>query len=66
MESSLRFYVDGLGFKMKTYWIPDRSEDHPDGRIRWCRLELGEAAIGCEESENWSMSVMAIYRQLTG
>jgi lactoylglutathione lyase len=22
MESSLRFYVDGLGFKMKNYWIP--------------------------------------------
>ena len=27
MESSLRFYVDGLGFKMKRWWIPDR-----DGR----------------------------------
>ena len=27
MESALRFYVDGLGFKMKNYWIPDRSED---------------------------------------
>jgi uncharacterized glyoxalase superfamily protein PhnB len=45
MESSLRFYVDGLGFKMKNQWIPDRAEDHPDGRIRWCWLELGDAAI---------------------
>src|SRR5713226_623528 len=45
MESSLRFYVDGLGFKMKNYWIPDRAEDHPDGRIRWRWLELGDAAI---------------------
>lgn len=36
MESSLRFYVDGLGFKMKHQWIPDHAEDHPDGRIRWC------------------------------
>ena len=45
MESSLRFYVDGLGFTMKNYWIPDRTEDHPDGRIRWCWLELGEAAM---------------------
>ncbi len=30
---------------MKNYWIPDRAEDHPDGRIRWCWLELGDAAI---------------------
>jgi lactoylglutathione lyase len=49
MESSLRFYVDGLGFKMKNYWVPDRSEDHPDGRIRWCWLELGDAAIMLQE-----------------
>lgn len=26
MESSLRFYVDGLGFKMKNYWVPDRED----------------------------------------
>lgn len=49
MESSLRFYVDGLGFKMKNYWIPDRAEDHADGRIHWCWLELGEAAIMLQE-----------------
>ncbi len=49
MESSLRFYVDGLGFKMKNYWIPDRAEDRPDGRIRWCWLELGDAAIMLQE-----------------
>jgi len=49
MESSLRFYVDGLGFKMKNSWIPDRAEDHPDGRIRWCWLELGDAAIMLQE-----------------
>jgi lactoylglutathione lyase len=49
MESSLRFYVDGLGFKMQNYWIPDRAEDHPDGRIRWCWLELGDAAIMLQE-----------------
>ena len=23
MESSLRFYVDGLGFKIKHQWIPE-------------------------------------------
>ena len=49
MEASLRFYVDGLGFKMKHWWIPDREEDHPDGRIRWCWLELGSAAIMLQE-----------------
>ena len=49
MQSSLRFYVDGLGFKMKNSWIPDRAEDQPDGRIRWCWLELGDAAIMLQE-----------------
>ena len=49
MESSLRFYVDGLGFKMKNYWIPDRAEDLPDERIRWCWLQLGDAAIMLQE-----------------
>ena len=49
MEASLRFYVDGLGFKMKNQWIPDRAEDNPDGRIRWCWLQLGDAAIMLQE-----------------
>ena len=49
MEASLRFYVDGLGFKMKHWWIPDREEHNPDGRIRWCWLELGGAAIMLQE-----------------
>jgi lactoylglutathione lyase len=49
MESSLRFYVDGLGFKMKHQWVPDQAEDHPDGRIHWCWLELGDAAIMLQE-----------------
>jgi len=50
MESSLRFYVDGLGFRMKHQWIPDRDEDYPaDGKIRWCWLELGDAAIMLQE-----------------
>jgi lactoylglutathione lyase len=49
MEASLRFYVDGLGFKLKRWWIPDRAEDKPDGRIRWCWLELGDAALMLQE-----------------
>jgi len=38
METSLSFYVDGLGFEMKKSWTPE-------GEIRWCWLELGAAAI---------------------
>jgi uncharacterized glyoxalase superfamily protein PhnB len=49
MDTSLRFYADGLGFKMKRCWIPDRVEDKPDGRIRWCWLERGEAALMLQE-----------------
>ena len=51
MEALLRFYGDGLGFKMKRWWIPDQADGHykPDGRIRWCWLELGEAAIMLQE-----------------
>ena len=52
MQSSLRFYVDGLGFKLKRQWIPDHGEDghYPAaGKIRWCWLELGDAAIMLQE-----------------
>jgi uncharacterized glyoxalase superfamily protein PhnB len=49
MEASLRFYVDGLGFTMTRWWIPDRSDDKPDGRIRWCWLEHGGAALMLQE-----------------
>ncbi len=40
MEASLRFYVDGLGFVMTKKWTPDG-----DGKVRWCWLELGAAAL---------------------
>jgi lactoylglutathione lyase len=49
MQASLRFYMEGLGFKMKHQWIPDRAEDSPDRRIRWCWLQLGDAAIMLQE-----------------
>jgi lactoylglutathione lyase len=44
MEASLRFYVDGLGFAMTKKWTPDG-----DGKVRWCWLELGEAALMLQE-----------------
>ena len=49
MEASLRFYVDGLGFEIKQKWIPDRGEHNGDGRIRWCWLQLGDAALMLQE-----------------
>jgi lactoylglutathione lyase len=50
MEVSLRYYVDGLGFTIKRRWIPGRDEEYPaDGKIRWCWLELGDAAIMLQE-----------------
>jgi lactoylglutathione lyase len=50
MEVSLRFYVDGLGFTIKRRWIPSHDEEYPAaGKIRWCWLELGDAAIMLQE-----------------
>lgn len=42
MEASLRFYVDGIGFVMTKHWIDD-------GKLRWCWLQLGGAAIMLQE-----------------
>jgi catechol 2,3-dioxygenase-like lactoylglutathione lyase family enzyme len=49
MEASLQFYVDGLGFKMKHWWIPERAGNNPEGRIRWCWLQRGDAALMLQE-----------------
>lgn len=38
MKASLKFYIDGLGCKMTNSWSPE-------GTIRWCWLEIGEAAL---------------------
>ena len=42
MESSLRFYLDGLGFRMAKNWIVE-------GEVRWCWLEIGDAALMLQE-----------------
>ena len=50
MASSLRFYVEGLGFTIKRQWVPEGDGHYPsDGKIRWCWLELGDAAIMLQE-----------------
>jgi hypothetical protein len=42
MDSSLGYYVDGLGFRMTNNWIVQ-------GRIRWCWLQHGGAALMLQE-----------------
>jgi lactoylglutathione lyase len=42
LEASLRYYVDGLGFRMTNKWIDE-------GKLRWCWLELGGAALMLQE-----------------
>jgi lactoylglutathione lyase len=38
IEQSVHYYMEGLGFSMKHKWVVD-------GKLRWCWLELGGAAI---------------------
>lgn len=45
IEASLRFYVDGLGFAMTMDWRPERA----GGRVQWCWLQLGNAAVMLQE-----------------
>jgi lactoylglutathione lyase len=42
IQASLRFYVDGLGFRKTKEWIDA-------GKLRWCWLELGTAAVMLQE-----------------
>jgi len=45
IETSLRWYIGGLGFTMTNQWIVD-------GRIRWCLLEHGTAGLMLQVSES--------------
>lgn len=42
MQRSIRYYIDGLGFTMKNQWVVE-------GKLRWCWLELGGAALMLQE-----------------
>jgi len=42
IEASLRFYIDGLGFRKTMQWTPE-------GRLEWCWLVIGDAAIMLQE-----------------
>ena len=43
IERSLAFYVDGLGLTIRNRWVPD-------GRLRWCLMSLGGAALMLQET----------------
>jgi catechol 2,3-dioxygenase-like lactoylglutathione lyase family enzyme len=72
IEASVRYYVDGLGFEMKNSWTPE-------GKLQWCWLEIGGAAVMLQESrvppagkvgEGVSIcftcnDALAIYREVT-
>jgi len=42
IEASLRFYIDGLGFTKTIEWVNE-------GKLRWCWLEHGGAALMLQE-----------------
>ena len=42
IEESIKFYIDGLRFQMTHRWIDD-------GKLRWCWLRLGDAALMLQE-----------------
>src|SRR3984957_4367317 len=42
IEESVQYYVNGLGFEMTKKWIDE-------GKLRWCWLELGGAALMLQE-----------------
>jgi len=42
IEASVRYDVDGLGFRMTQKWTPE-------GKLRWCWLQLGDAALMLQE-----------------
>lgn len=42
MNASLRFYTEGLGFRKTEEWSPD-------GKVEWCSLVIGDAALMLQE-----------------
>src|SRR5580658_3278780 len=52
MERSLAFYADGLGFSIQNRWVPD-------GRLRWCWMSLGGAALMLQEAIRSGLEKMA-------
>jgi predicted enzyme related to lactoylglutathione lyase len=72
IERSVRFYVDGLGFEMTMKWTPG-------GKLRWCWLQNGGAALMLQEANKplgkvgegvtiyfICQDALAIYREVKG
>jgi lactoylglutathione lyase len=73
IQASVKFYIEGLGFQLRNKWIDE-------GKLQWCWLELGDAALMLQEirkdlehtrlGEGVSICFMctdaiAIYREVT-
>jgi uncharacterized glyoxalase superfamily protein PhnB len=43
MQTSLDYYIKGLGFKMTFDWHDEK------GNVKWCWLEIGKAALMLQE-----------------
>src|SRR5271170_5621678 len=52
IERSLAFYVGGLGFIFQKRW-------EPGGRLRWCWMSLGGAALMLQEAIESTAKKMA-------
>jgi uncharacterized glyoxalase superfamily protein PhnB len=52
MGRSLAFYVDGLGFTIQNRWVRD-------GRLRWCWMSIGGAALMLQEAVDSSRERMS-------
>ena len=42
IEASVKFYAEGLGFRMRNKWIDE-------GKLQWCWLEIGDAGLMLQE-----------------
>jgi lactoylglutathione lyase len=54
IELSVRFYTDGLGFTVTHRWVDE-------GKLRWCWLQLGGAALMLQELEAKVGTGMSLY-----
>ena len=54
IDKSVLYYMNGLGCQLMNQWIDN-------GKLRWCWLQLGDAAIMLEEF--WKQGNMQIARK---
>jgi lactoylglutathione lyase len=59
MEISLSYYIDGLGFELVNQWTPR-------GKIEWCYLQRGGAAIMLQEFSKTNESASPLVKKGEG